>query len=118
MGRRRSEDDQEEKLPTKVTDIAAAKENIECSVAAFVARWTSVPEFDVGVEVMDARQLRDAMGLRASMDIGDPWPKAENLLLSWGFCWHWLGGTRVMFLREKLDFVPSTGWDDGEEVES
>lgn len=117
MGRKKSEEDQEEKLPTKVTDIPAAAENIMCSVDAFAERWMSVPEFGAGVEVMDARQLRDAMGLRASMDIGDPWPKAENLLLSHGFRWHWLGTQRVMFLKERGGYTPNDGWNDGEEVD-
>ena len=69
------------------------------------------------VEVMTLPQLRDAMGLRASIDWGDPWPTAEQELLTLGFRWHWLGGQRVMFLKERDDFVPDTGWKDAEEAE-
>ena len=67
---------------------------------------------------MDARQLRDALGLRATIDAGDPWPTAEQLLLEHGFRWHWLGTSRVMYLKERDDFVPDTGWVDAEEVDN
>lgn len=108
---------EEEKTPTKVTDISSAQDNIEDSVAAFVQRWMPAPKFDIGVEVMDQGQLRDAMGLRATIDLGDPWPLAERQLLDSGFRWQWLGGVRVMYLREKHGYVPDTGWDDAEEYE-
>ena len=52
---------EEEKTPTKVTDISSAQANIEDSVAAFVQRWMPAPKFDIGVEAMDQGQLRDAM---------------------------------------------------------
>lgn len=111
--------EQEEKAPKKVTDIDAVKENTEAAVYAFNERWMPMPEFGLGVEVMDARQLRDAMGLRATIDAGDPWPTAERLLIELGFRWHWLGAQRVMYLKEKDDFIRcgDDGWEDGEEVE-
>lgn len=108
----------EEKLPSKVTDIEALKNNVEIAVAGFAERWVSMPRFTEFCEVMDQRQLRDAMGLRATIDAGDPWPQAEQMLLAMGFRWHWLGNMRVMFLQERDDFVPETGWQEGEIVES
>ena len=60
-------------------------------------------------------QLRDAMGLRASFDIGDPWPAAEKQLLDLGFRWQMMGGQRVMYLKEKDGFEPDTGWQEAEE---
>ena len=108
--------EQEEKVPKKVTDIDAATDNITSAVMAFKDQWMPWPQFDIGVEVMDAGQLRDAMGLRASIDIGDPWPAAENLLLSFGFRWQILSGHRVMFLKEREGYNPDTGWEEAEEV--
>lgn len=104
--------DDEEKVPQKVTDIDAVQFNVKSAVAGFVERWMPMPRFYFGVEIMDARQLRDAMGLRASMDWGDPWPTAEQLLLEQGFRWHWLGSSRVMFLRERDDYTPDDGWEE------
>lgn len=110
-------DDQEQNVPKKVTDIEAAKDNIKASVAAFADRWEPWPRFDIGCEVMDIGQLRDAMGLRASIDVGDPWPEAERLLTGqYGFRWHWLGSQRVMYMKEKSSCQIDTGWNDGEEV--
>ena len=108
---------EEEKTPVKVTDISSAQANIEDAVAAFVQRWMPAPKFDIGVEVMDQGQLRDAMGLRATIDLGDPWPLAERQLLDSGFRWQWLNGVRVMYLREKDGYAPDTGWQDAEEYE-
>ena len=113
-------DNEQEQAPRKVTDIDAVRENTEAAVKAFAERWESMPAFAVGVEAMDARQLRDAMGLRASIDWGDPWPHAEQLLLALGFRWHWLGASRVMYLKERDEFIQSggdTGWEEAEEVE-
>ena len=107
----------EEKAPRKVTDIDAATDNIEAAVTTFVQQWMPAPQFAIGVEVMSVAQLRDAMGLRASIDIGDPWPTAEKLLLGMGFRWQSLSGQRVMYLREKDGFVPDTGWEEAEEYE-
>lgn len=113
---KREYDGEDEQAPKKVTDIEAAKENINAAVHAFNERYASVPRFALDVEVMDQRQLRDAMGLRATIDAGDPWPAAEKLLLELGFRWQWLSGQRVMFVQERESFVPG-GWDDGEEVD-
>lgn len=107
---------EEEKAPKKVTDIDAVQSNAEMAVMGFIERWIPMPEFAIGVEVMDARQLRDAMGLRATIDWGDPWPAAEQLLLQYGFRWHWLGASRVMYVREKDGYQPDTGWTEAEEV--
>lgn len=107
----------DEKAPRKVTDIDALSENVRMAVDGFADRWISMPGFELGVEVMDVRQLRDAMGLRASIDWGDPWPSAEQELLRRGFRWHWLGGNRVMYLRERDGWAPDDGWEEPEEVE-
>ncbi len=107
--------DDEEKLPQKVTDISAARDNIQAAVNAFCEQWAAAPEFRVGVELMDQCQLRNAMGLRATMDIGDPWPKAEMLLLNLGYKWHMLGGNRVMYVIERDGFIDAD-WSEAEEV--
>lgn len=109
--------DDEEKLPAKVTDIDAARDNIEAAVDAFCDQWALAPEFKMGVEVMDQRQLRDAMGLRATMDIGDPWPKAEMLLLNRGYKWHLLGGIRVMYVVERDGFIDAD-YAEAEEIDN
>lgn len=106
----------EEKAPKKVTDIDAVEDNAKSAVMGFIERWAPMPGFAIGVEVMDAGQLRDAMGLRATIDWGDPWPMAERELLDHGFRWHWLGSQRVMYLQEKDGFVPDTGWQEADEV--
>ena len=97
-----AKDADEEKVPRKVTDIDALKSNVRMAVEGFADRWISMPGFGMDVE--------------ASIDWGDPWPAAEQELLALGFRWHWLGGQRVMFLKERDDFVPDTGWKDAEEV--
>ena len=107
--------EQEEIAPKKVTDIDAATNNITAAVQAFNKQWMPAPNFDIGVEVMDVGRLRDAMGLRATIDIGDPWPTAEHQLLSMGFRWQMLGGQRVMYLKEKDGYEPDTGWQEAEE---
>lgn len=106
----------EEKAPKKVTDIEAVEDNAATAVEAFTQQWEPAPHFDIGVEVMGVSQLRNAMGLRASIDWGDPWPIAEDLLLSKGFRWQILSGQRVMFLRESDGYIPETGWEEAEEV--
>ena len=108
---------EQENSPRKVTDIDALTENATAAVDVFAEQYISMPRFDIGVEVMDQRQLRDAMGLRATMEYGDPWPAAERELLARGFRWHTLGVQRVMYLKEREDYVPDTGWEDAEEVE-
>ena len=99
------------------TDLEALKDNVEKAVEEFSSRWISMPRFTEECEVFDQRQLRDAMGLRATIEAGDPWPAAEQQLLEADFRWHWLGGTRVMFLKEREDYSPDDGWDDAEELE-
>lgn len=99
-----------------VTDIDALKDNTERAVEMFCDQWISMPRFTLDCEVMDVSQLRDAMGLRATIEAGDPWPQAEQQLLQAGFRWHVLGGQRVMFLKERDGFVPDDGWNDGEEI--
>ena len=99
------------------TDIQALKDNAEQAVEAFAERYISMPRLTMDCEVMDQRQLRDAMGLRATIEAGDPWPAAEKHLLEMGFRWHILGGTRVMFLMERDGYEPDDGWSDGEEIE-
>lgn len=98
------------------TDILAIKDNAEQAVGAFAERYLSMPRFTLDCVVMDQRQLRDAMGLRATIEAGDPWPKAEQLLLEANFRWHMLGGTRVMYLKERENYEPDDGWNDGVEV--
>lgn len=99
------------------TDIEALKDNATNAVGEFAARWLSMPTFTEDCEVFDQRQLRDAMGLRATIESGDPWPAAEKQLLDAGFRWHLLGGTRVMFLKEREGYTPDDGWDDAKEME-
>lgn len=96
--------------------LGDAQHNIEDAVQAFTMQWEPWPRFDIGVEVMDKRQLRDAMGVRMTEDYGDPWPLVERRLLDAGFRWQMLGSQRVMYLREKDDYQPDDGWNDGEEV--
>ena len=105
---------EEEKAPRKVTDIDALKSNVQMAVEEFCDRWISMPRFDIGVEVMTLSQLRDAIGLRASIDWGDPWPTAEMELLARGFRWQSLGNQRVMYLKERDGFIPDTGWEEVE----
>ena len=109
-------DSEEEKLPSKVTDIEAAQNNIDAAVKAFAERWISLPCMSLPCEVMDQGQLRDAMGLHATIDLGDPWPQAEKLLFSMGFRWHNLGSSRVMFLREREEAVIDDGWNHAVEI--
>lgn len=99
------------------TDIVCLKYNADGAVDDFAARYISMPRFTMDCEVMDQRQLRDAMGLRATIEAGDPWPAAEERLLKAGFRWHWLDGSRVMFLKEREECIPDDGWSDGELVE-
>lgn len=100
------------------TDIEALKFTTEQAVEAFAGQYLSMPRLTMDCEVMDQRQLRDAMGLRATIEAGDPWPKAERMLLEMGFRWQMLGGTRVMFLKQRDGYQPDDGWNDGEEIDS
>lgn len=102
--------------PLKVTDIDDAIQNIDHAVYAFAERWISLPQFEIPCEVMDQGQLRDAMGLRATIDVGDPWPHAEATLMKMGFRWHSLGNCRVMYLRERDDIIEDDGWAVADEV--
>lgn len=106
----------EEKAPKKVTDIDAVHDNVKQAVESFAMQWEPAPKFTMGVEVMSVAQLRNALGLRASIDWGDPWPEAEQLLLQKGFRWQMLFGQRIMMVMEKPDFVPETGWEEAEET--
>ena len=111
--------EEQEQQSFSVTDLDAIKENAREAVDAFAKRYLSMPRFGLNIEVMNQAQLRDAMGLRATFDYGDPWPAAEQLLIQdYRFRWHMLGGQRVMFLKEREDFVPDDGWNDGIEVKS
>jgi hypothetical protein len=98
------------------TDIEAIKDNAKTAVDEFARQYLSMPKFTIDCTVMDQRQLRDAMGLRATIEAGDPWPDAEQQLLDHGFRWHMLGGTRVMYLKERDNYEPDDGWSDGEEI--
>ena len=98
------------------TDIEALKCNTEQAVEAFAERYLCLPRLTMDCVVMDQRQLRDAMGLRSTIEAGDPWPKAERMLDEMGFRWQMLGGTRVMYLREREGYRPDDGWSDGEEI--
>ena len=98
------------------TDIEALKTNTEQAVEAFAERYISMPRFTMECMVFDQAHLRDAMGLRATIEAGDPWPHAEQMLIQAGFKWHMLGGTRVMYLMEREDYVPDDGWEEAEEI--
>lgn len=115
MGKRKQQE--EEKAPQSVTDIESLKNNVDTAVMDFAKRYMSVPRFTEFCEVKDQRQLRDAMGLRAT-DAGDPWPQAEKQLLGLGFRWQWLGGSRVMFLQEREDYQPDDGWQEAVPIDS
>ena len=67
-------------------------------------------------EVMDVGQLRDAMSLRVTPE-GDEWKVAEQLLKEHGMHLQMMGGTRVMFLRERDDFIESDGYLLPEEID-
>lgn len=108
--------EKEEKGPFKVTDIDAEKSNIEQRVTMFVERWIPLPAMALPCEVMDLGQLRDAMGLHPTIDIGDPWPTAEEILLNHGFRWRQMGMSRVMFMREREDAIIDDGYSYAEEV--
>ncbi len=82
------------------------------AVGAFVQRWQPLPYMSMPCEVMDQSQLRDAMGVYESPETGDGWQFAEKLLLEQGFRWHMLGGSRVMFLREREDAIVDDGWQE------
>ena len=112
---RKKEMSQEEAEKEVSVWLGDAQQNIEDTVAAFTRQWAAMPEFDIGVEVMDVGQLRDAMGLRASIDWGDPWPSAEKQLHDLGFRWQSLSGMRVMYLKERDEYKPDTGWEEAEE---
>lgn len=119
MGRKKREAEETAEqvvAPRKVTDIEAAEQNIEDAVYMFCERWLPLDAPIMPFEVMDQGQLRDAMGLRATIDIGDPWPKAENILLSQGWQWHLLGNQRVMYMREKSYCIPSDNTVIAEEL--
>ena len=85
------------------------------AVEVFAESWISLPSLSMPCEVMDAGQLRDAMGIHATIDNGDAWPLAEKLLRDRGFTWHLLGGTRVMYLRRRDELI-DTGWQEAEEL--
>lgn len=106
----------EKKAPKTVTDIDAVHDNVKQAVESFAMQWEPAPKFAMGVEVMSVAQLRNALGLRASIDWGDPWPEAEQLLLQKGFRWQMLFGQRIMMVMEKPDFVPETGWEEAVEA--
>ena len=96
--------------------LGDAQSNIDDAVAAFVTQWMPMPRFDIGVEVMDVRRLRNAIGVRATDDYGDPWPSVERKLLDCGFRWQTLGTTRVMYVKERDGWMPDDGWMEAEEV--
>lgn len=114
---KRNNDNGQDDFPKRVTDVDALKDNVESAVESFAQRYLSMPRFTERCVVMDHGQLRDAMGLRATFEAGDPWPKAEELLMKHGFRWHMLGAMRVMYLQERDGYLEDDGWDYGEEVE-
>lgn len=101
---------EEQESQSSVTDLDAIKKNAEMAVNAFAQRYLSMPRFTEKCVVMDQAQLRDAMGLRATVDGGDPWPAAESLLMANDFRWHTLGSMRVMYLMERDNYEPDDGW--------
>ena len=115
MGKKKRFQSDEEAQQEVSVWLSATKSNIEDAVQDFVQRWIPLPRLTLPCEVMDQGQLRDAMGLRFSFDFGDPWPAAEHLLLQKGFTWHLLGGSRVMYLREREDCIDA-GYAEAEEV--
>lgn len=116
MRKKKEETAEQVQVPRKVTDIEAAEQVIDEAVYMFCERWIPLDAPIMPFEVMDQGQLRDAMGLRATIDIGDPWPKAEYLLISQGWQWHWLGNQRVMYMRERSRCIPSADSVPAEEL--
>ena len=57
--------EESDELQKKVTDVDALADNASEAAIAFAQRWMPMPSFTEHCEVMDVRQLRDAMGLRA-----------------------------------------------------
>ena len=100
-----------------VTNIEAIRSNTTNAVNDFMRHWIPVPTFTEQCIVMNQRQLRDAMGLRATIESGDPWPDAEQLLLKEGYRWHRLGSSRVMFLAESDASLVDDGWTEAEELD-
>ena len=100
-----------------VTDLAALEDNASRAAQAFCERWISLPSLVFPCEVMSLPELRNAMGLRATFNGGDPWPAVESYLLSHGFEWHYLGSQRVMYLRARADTiqVDVSDWQEAEE---
>ena len=113
MARKRNDDDEQE--VKRLMTVEEISESIEDRVAAFCQQYISLPRLMMPCEVMDIGQLRDAMGLRASIDWGDPWPSAEKQLHDLGFRWQSLSGMRVMYLKERDEYKPDTGWEEAEE---
>lgn len=120
MSRRKGRDDSPQVQPEGsfvVTDLDAIKSNAVKAVDSFAERYISMPRFTEECIVMDKAQLRDAMGLRATFESGDPWPAVEQELYGRGFRWHNLAGMRVMYLKEREDAQPDDGWNDGQEID-
>lgn len=116
MARKKLMDEEEAQKEVSVW-LGDAQQNIEDAVAQFAMQYLPSPVYNIDVEIMNQAQLRDAMGIRASADFGDPWPKAERKLLDLGFHWHNFAGDRVMFLLEREDAIVVDGWQTPQEVE-
>lgn len=113
MARKRNDDDEQE--VKRLMTVEEISESIEERVAAFCQQYISLPRLIMPCEVMDIGQLRDAMGLRV-MPEGDAWQAAEQMLKEHGMTLHRMGNMRVMFLRERDDFIEADGWTEAEEV--
>lgn len=113
MGKKKAAEDNAQS-PVSVW-LDDAQSNIDASIVAFTQQWIPWPKFNIGVEIMDMRRLRDIIGVRSSDDYGDPWPYVERALLDNGYRWRTLGSTRVMYVKERDEYEPDDGWEMAEE---
>ena len=107
--------DEQEGIKRLLT-VQELAEGIDERVTAFAKRYVALPRMVIPCEVMDVGQLRDAMSLRVTPE-GDEWKAAEPLLEEHGMHLQMMGGMRVMFLRERDDFIEDDGWTQAEETD-
>ena len=100
----------------RLLTVEELAETISDRVDDFARRYITLPRMVMPCEVMDVGQLRDAMSLRVTPE-GDEWKVAEQLLKEHGMHLQMMGGTRVMFLRERDDFIESDGYLLPEEID-
>ena len=101
----------------RLLTVEELADGIDERVTEFARRYIALPRMAMPCVVMDIGQLRDAMCLRVTPE-GDEWKAAEPMLRERGMMLQMMGGVRVMFLRERDDFVENDGWTPAIEVKS